>query len=220
MGFKDRFGFKQRHFVERIIGETTFRFYPNRVGLLPDLAEISRPLAKALSSLFVDRSRDTSVVEKVMTQDKTRVVESTVQAVSPETMSARAKERADAMDELVDAVRDERNRIILGRLLMDSLRDEFPYSPQRSAEDVLAFLEPDGRDYQGVDMPLLIELAKGWIAANQKVFGAAGEDVVAAARERLGDLNRSRSTIPTPAPGPDSRSASSPASEQASLSPT
>lgn len=221
MGWKDRFTFRQKVHVEREVQGTTFRFYPNRVRLLPELAEVSKPIAQALGVLFDDRSRDNAVREKRMVQGDTTIVESVVDGITVEVSRARAETRRKAIDDIVEAASDARNRLMLGRLLMDSLRDEFAYHPERPAEDVEQWLDGDGKDYPGVDLPLLAELVQGWIAANAKVFGTQGEKLVAEVRGRLGDLRgESPSEIPPPTSGSSSRTPSSASSQPASPSPT
>ena len=219
MGWKDKFTFRERHYVDHDVCGRSLRFYPNRIGLLHELAEVSRPLARALSTLFDDRSGDAAVSTKHMKQGDTEIKESTVQALSPELLLARAGEREKAISSLIDAVADRRMRLVVGRLLMDSLRDDFSYDRERAADQVEEFLDGDGKDYPGLDTPALVAMVSGWVRANSKVFGDAGERVAALARERLGGLpGESPSEPPSTSAGSSSRTPSSTPSPGASLS--
>ena len=227
MGWKDRFTFRERHFVEHEVCGQKLRFYPNRVGLLHDLAEVSKPVASALAAIFADRSQDAGMQEKISQQGDIVVKETLMQAVSAEIVTLRSKERDGAVGALLTAVSDPRNRILLGRLLMDSLREEFPYHSERPGIDVEEFLygdgkpEPDG--YPGLDLPALTAAIGGWIKANAKQFGKMGEQVAAELAGRIGGARvspsprrESPSETPSPEPGSTSRIPSSEPSPAAS----
>lgn len=219
MGWKERFTFRERHCVTHEINGEKLRFFPNRVGLLHDLAELSKPAAKAVAVLLGDRQDDRGASDKKMTEGSTEIHEYTVQGASPEVLKLRAAERDAAIDALIDSLSDPRGRILIGRLLMDSLRDEFEHRLPRPTDEVETFLNGDGKDYPGLDLPTLAQMIHGWILANSKVFGVVGEQIAAAARERLGGLrSASPSATPSPSSGSDSKTPSSPPSSPASLS--
>lgn len=215
MGWKDRFTFRERHFVTHEVGGIKFNFYPNRIALLHELAEVSKPIATALGALFADQSRDTASAEKVMLQGDTTIKETTLQSISPELAAHRAKERDDALKALLDAVSDPRNRLLIGKLLMDSLRDEFPFARDRHPGDVEEFLYGDGKDYAGLDTPALSGMVQGWIKANAKVFGPAGEMVAAQLKGQLGGIVAPLSASPSENPEqPSGSSSKTPSSPQ------
>ncbi len=206
-GWKDRFTFRERFFVEHEVGPNTMRFYPNRVGLLHELAEVSKPLAKAITALLAPDER-AGFSEKVSQQGETIIKETSVPAASAEVLDQRARERDGAIEALVGAIANPRNRLLVGRLLMDSLREEFTYSSERSAAEVEEFLYGSKDGYDGLDLPTLGQLIAGWMRANARVFGPAGEALAARAGERLGGARaapapRSEfpSEIPSPVPG-------------------
>lgn len=224
MGWKNRGTFRDKHFVEHQVSGETLRFYPNRIALLQDLAELSKPIGAAIAGLFADRSSDSSQTEKVMVQSDTTIKESTFQAASVEVLQLRAREREQAVAALLDAVSNPKNRLLLGRLLMDSLREEFPYvNGERKPADVEAFLY-GGTECEPIDLPELAQLIAGWIKANAKQFGKVGEEIAARVRARLGGdvevspnlQSESPSESPTPSSGSSSRTHSSPPSPVAS----
>lgn len=195
--WKDRFTYNSKSAVEHVVNGNTIRFYPNRIGLLTELAEVSKPIAHALATLFGEgRSDATSVSERysdkprkdiksgVETAEST-VDKITVEAVTPEVADHRRTERNKAIDELLDGLTNERNRTLFGRLLMDSMRDEFPYKKNRPAPEVEAFLDGDGERYEGLDMPMLVALVTGWLKANAKVFGSTGERLAGLVKGKL-----------------------------------
>jgi len=198
--WKDRFTYSSKSAVEHEVNGHKLRFYPNRIGLLTELAEISKPIAHALGTLFGDGRGDSTSISETFTdkpkkdlktgfeQAESKVDKITVQAVSPEVAEHRRKERNDAIDELLDGMTNARNRILIGKLLMDSLRDEFPYKKDRAAAEVEEFLDGDGENYEGLDTPMIVQMIVGWLKANAKVFGSAGEKMVDLVKGRLGAL--------------------------------
>lgn len=221
--WKERFTYNSKSAVEHEVNGNTLRFYPNRIGLLTELAEISKPIAHALATLFSDnqdRSSSTENHKEGVKKDKAgvetaayQVEKITVNAVSPETADHRKRTRDAAIDELIDSLTNERNKILFGRLLMDSLREEFGYKKDRPVVEVEHFLEGDGEQYEGLDAPMMAQLVGGWLKANAKVFGSTGEKMAGLVRGKLellrdpsmsGEMTKpadgSNSKIPSSAP--------------------
>jgi hypothetical protein len=121
----------------------------------------------------------------------------TVEAVTPQIADHRRKERDQAIDELLDGLTNERNKLLFGALLMDSMRDDFPYKKSRPPAEIEEFLFGDGQSYDGLDAPMLVEMVLGWLKANAKVFGKAGEKVAGLVKGKLGALDRSNSEAMT-----------------------
>lgn len=221
MGWKDRFTFREKHAVEHDVCGSTLRFYPNRIGMLQDLSEISRPIATALAALFAER--ESGMVEKVSSQGDTVIRESTYLAPSVEAVAHREQSRDAAIRSLIDAVADPRLRLTLGRLLMDSLREEFPYHSDRPAPEVEEFLYGDKGSYSGLDLPAMSAMILGWVKANARQFGKVGEQIAGEIAGRLAGAGlspdrpiESPSTMPSPEPGSTSKTPSSPPSPVAS----
>ncbi len=199
--WKERFTYNSKSAVEHSVNGNVLRFYPNRIGLLNELAEISKPIAHALATLFTndDRSDTTSTSESYLDKPRkdmktgietaeSKVDKIVVEAVSPEVADHRRKERNAAIDELLDGITNERNRLLIGKLLMDSLRDEFPYKKDRPPAEIEEFLDGDNEKYEGLDAPMLVEMVTGWLKANAKVFGATGERVAGLVKGKLSGL--------------------------------
>lgn len=214
--WKNRFTIKSKVFVEREIDGQKFRFYPNRIGLLEELAEVTKPIGMALAA-FMDQDETRNVTtesfkDKVRTNLKTNeetadsaVNRTVVAAPSPEVSAHRRKQRESVVDSLFGAVASVRNRVLLGRLLMDSLREDFPYKKEGySPAEIEEFLYGDGEGYEGLQLPTLVQLCQGWIAANGKVFGDMGERVAGLVKGRLAQLQKLQTTEEQAADGADS----------------
>jgi len=222
MNWKERFTWKSKVFVEREIDGRTFRFYSNRIALLEELAEVSKPVGLAISSLL-DRDETRNVTtenfkEKVRKdlRANTETADSTIDrtivaAPTPEISRHRRQERESAVNQILGAVASKPNRILLGKLLMDSLREEFDYDPARKTDQVEEFLYGDGESYEGLSLPMLVQLCQGWLAANAKVFGDLGEKVTAMVKEKLAELQTPPPT--TEASAVDGASSTMPSSE-------
>jgi hypothetical protein len=216
MSWKDVRTYRSRESVEHEVNGAKVRFYPNRMRLLPELTELSVPVAKALAELLDPSRSDAAMTEKVMVQGETTIKESTVAAAAPEIVKARSASRDAAIEALLLSLGDARNRLRLGRLLMDSLADLFPYHADRPAAEVESFLYGDGQT-EGIDLPLLTDLVSGWIAANAKQFTKVGELLpVRLGGAAAGFPAPSPLTAPAPSSGFDSRTPSSPPSPPAS----
>lgn len=195
--WKKLFAYTSSAAVEQSVNGNTIKFYPNRIGLLTELAEISKPVTKALATLFGEKPSMTTSTSKSYTDKPKKDIKSgtesaegrsdeiVIEAVQPAVADHRRKTRDEAIDQLIDALTDGRNRILFGKLLMDSMRDEFSYKRDRDAREVEEFLFGDGNEYEGIDAPTMADMVKGWARANAKVFGPMGEKMVALVRGKL-----------------------------------
>lgn len=219
--WKDRFTWKSRICIEKTIDDRQFKFYSNRIALLEELAEVSKPVGLAIAALLdKDETRNVTTeqfADKVRKDPKTGVEtsENSIQrtiigARTPETSAHIRQEREDAINSILGAIASKPNRVLLGRLLMDSLRDEFPYKKDGySAAEVEEFLYGDDAGYEGLSLPMLVQLCQGWLAANAKVFGDLGEKVTAMVKEKLAELQ----TPPQAPSAVDGASSTMPSSE-------
>lgn len=213
MSWKDKFTFRDKRYIEHDVAGTLFRFYPNRMALLTEARDLSAPVAKAVSILFADESKDNDSAVKRHHEGEFYMEDITTTAISQEMAQYRQTQRDGAIEQIMGTLADARSLILLGRLFMDSLRDDFDYKRDRPAQDVEEFLyghEGNDEEYQGLDMPVLIELFAGWMKANAKVFGQAGEKMVGLVRGRLEQLQtESRSETTDSTSGKDSKTPSS-----------
>lgn len=216
MGWKDKFTFRDKRYIEADVAGRTFRFYPNRMALLTEARNLSAPVAKSIATLMASKSSDDRGLKTVRQGDNEfQSEDTTIDAVSLEMATFRAKERDDAIGALFDTAGDVRTQLLLGMLIMDSLRDEFPYATDRPTADVEEFLFGSGNsddEYTGLDAPAMVDLFKGWMQANAKVFGSSGEKMVGALKSKAADLvteHLSETEPEASTSGSDSQTASS-----------
>lgn len=218
MSWKKRFTFRDKRYIEHEVGGESFRFYPNRMALLTEARDLSTPVAKAISVLFADESKDNDSAVKRHHEGEFFMEDITTTAISKDMAQYRQAERDKAIEEIMGSLADARSLVLLGRLFMDSLRDEFDYKRDRSAKDVEEFLyghEGSDEEYQGLDLPVLVEMFGGWMKANAKVFGQAGEKMVGLVKGRLEQLQTESDSETTDSTnGNDSKTPSSPPLEQ------
>lgn len=200
MGWKQTFSFRDKRHVESEVGGRTLRFYPNRMALLKEARDLSAPVAKAVAVLFQNENQDIATSIKRQTDGDFTVEDVQQDAITEEMARFRAEQRDEAIERIFEAIADRRNQLLLGRLFMDSLRDEFKYDPDRSVVEVEEFLFGDGDGYEGLDAPILGELFKGWMLANAKVFGEPGERMAGLLKAKLSPSE----TAESPAPGSSS----------------
>jgi hypothetical protein len=207
MSWRKRFTFRDKRSIKHDVSGQEFRFYPNRMALLTEARDLSGPIAKAINTLFADQSRDNGSAVKRQYEGDFSLEDIKTEPLSIEMAQHRMAERNGAIETILNTLADERSIVLLGRLFMDSLRDDFPYTKDRHAREVEEFLfgeegqDEEGNEYHGLDMPALVELFKGWMKANASVFGASGESMVGLVKKKLEALqiseDNSETTDPT-----------------------
>lgn len=185
MKFKQKFALLRRNTHSKEVAGQTFTFYPISLPMLFELRSSMEPLMRGLKAMFAKNSTDgTQTVEEVedpMTGAKNRTTH--LGAIDVEMAKFRASQSDAAMKDALEAVLGEKNRLLLGRLLADSLRDEFEGSP--SDEDVQAFISAPE-----MDLPLLVEFLGGFFTVNAKVFGPFAERVKEAVQAKMANLTQ------------------------------
>ena len=164
--------------ITREIAGKKVVFFPVSVNALLQLQTLAKPLSGALNVLFADTSGDakqerkTFVVRPPTTERPNKdalpldpVEESTsttVDAVSTDLVKFRAAQREAAIDKLIQAVTQEESQVAIGRLLMSSMREEFPQE----------ITNEDAREFMRL-LPLerLKDCCMGLIEANKGVLG-------------------------------------------------
>ena len=186
-----KFTFRDRRHVDHKVNGETFRFYPNRMALLTQARDLAEPVAKAITTLFADQSRDAGSNVKRHHEGEFFMEDIKTEGIDIDMAKHRVNERADAISTILGTMSDPRSLVLLGKLFMDSLRDEFPYQKERSAREVEEFLygeEGEDSEYEGLDMPVLVELFQGWMKANATTFGETGESLVGLVRAKIEGL--------------------------------
>lgn len=211
-----RFTFRDKRSIKHQVNGQEFRFYPNRVGLLTEARDLAEPVAKAVNTLFADQSKDISSNVKRQHEGDFFLEDIQTKAIDIDMARHRQEERAEAISTILGTLADTRSLILLGRLFMDSLRDEFPYQRERSAAEVEEFLYGDDEEYEGLDAPMLVEMFQGWMKANATTFGDTGESLVGLVRAKIEGLaidSEPDSEMTNPTSGEPSKTPSSPQSD-------
>lgn len=220
MSWQKRFTFRDKRSIKHQVNGQDFRFYPNRMALLTQARDLAEPVAKAVNLLFADQSRDSKSNVKRTHEGEFFLEDITTEGLDIEMAKHRMEERSEAISTIMGTLADQRSLLLLGKLFMDSLREEFPYKKDRHASEVEEFLygEEDGDEdaYEGLDTPVLIELFKGWMKANALTFGDVGEQVVGLVKSKLAEVTESNSEKPDSTSGNSSKTPSSPQSDSVS----
>lgn len=160
----------------REIGGQSFSFYPVRVGriITGEMRAIVAPISNAFSVFMSKKAQDYEVLEEVLPDG---TVARAQKPVSPEMARYRAEKREKTVKEATEVLFADDTRLLIGRLLMDSLRDDCPRDPSDS--QIKEFV-----DAPQMDVPTFIEFIQGMMAANTSVFGDLGNLI----RERFEQL--------------------------------
>ncbi len=192
MSWKDKFpslSFIAPEFIEHPVQTKLLRFYPISVKSAFRVRSIAQPIAKALASLL--GKHDNDVAQKVKTKMRDGKVEDQdiqTEAIPKEIAELRSKERERAVSDAVMVLLDPDNSVIIGMLLADSLRDNFP-------RDIMV---ADAKEFvDELPAPVLTEFLVGLALANKKVLGPLAEMAGEAMKRSLVGL---RGDAPPPEP--------------------
>jgi len=166
MQILNKLGALRKKSTVREIDGQSFSFYPVRVGkiITGEMRAIITPISNAFTVLLTAKQQDFEVLEEVLPDG---TVARAQKPVSPEMAAYRATKREKTVGEATDVLFNDETRLLIGRLLMDSLRDDCPANP--SDDQVREFI-----DAPQMDTHTFIEFTKGMMAANTSVFGDLG----------------------------------------------
>lgn len=168
-----------KKFVARQIGDTTWNFYPVSVGRIFELRETISSLFTAASALFASNKDDVGQEIEKITQQGGEIQRTNISAISVELATLRDKQRKESIAAAVEALLSDNNRLMLGRLIADSLREEFDRNaPDKEISDFM----------DALDLGTLIEFLMGFVETNAKVFGPLGERLRATVQSKLSAL--------------------------------
>lgn len=213
MSWRKRFTFRDKRSIKHSVNGQEFRFYPNRMALLTEARDLAEPIAKAVNTLFADHSRDAGSAVKRHHEGEFFMEDIKTEPIDISMAKHRQAERDQAIATILGTLGDARALMLLGKLFMDSLRDDFPYSKDRDPREVDEFLYGDDdadSDYTGIDAPVLMELFQGWMKANATTFGDSGESLVGLVKNKIeGIVSEQASGKASPTSGEDSKTPSS-----------
>jgi hypothetical protein len=168
----------------RTIEGVDFTFYPVSLRCAAKMAPLLSRLAGHFSLLLGGESRTDQgrTIEDYTTADGDVVSKTVVDPINPDLARLRDEQRERSIAGAVEAILDDRHRLAVGELLMDSLRDDFPRgAKQRSAADIQDFVDQ-------MEVPVFIEFVKGLAAANARIFGDLGKGIGRAVQAKADEL--------------------------------
>jgi len=173
MGWKEKFTFLSPTFVEHEVQGTKLHFYPISVKFIFELKTLGKPIAQALATLFSDKENDTGTTIKNVEDSKKGLKENetVIVPVSVEIAVLRDQQKQGAFEALFEALSEQDNAMLLGRMLMDSLREDFNDTEREDRNLALDFIKD-------MDFAVLRDMITGLVKSNAKVLGPL-EDIVA-----------------------------------------
>lgn len=177
MGWKDTFTFLTPTFIEHEVQGQKLHFYPISVKFIFELKALGKPLAKALSTIFSnsenatanDTGATTQVVEN--TREGFKETKTVMDPIGVDIAILRDSQKREAFEEAFEAFSNQDNGMLIGRMLMDSLRDHFSDEERKDRNEALKFI-------QSLNFLSLRDVLMGFIKANAKVLGPL-EDMAA-----------------------------------------
>lgn len=161
--WKDKALFLCPDFEVHTINGQELRFYPISMVTLFKTRKLAKPLATALRTLFSQNQGDVASTFRRVADSQ----ETIVSAIGTDLAKFRADQMDMAVHSLLDALIDEKNADILGEVVVDSLRDEFPRGSMDSKQCAELL--------KSMDVVTQMEMLKGLAKANKKVLGPLGD---------------------------------------------
>lgn len=174
---------------KEILGET-YRFYSVGVRTAAKLSSTIANLAGHIAVLMGGGQKDQgSTIEDYTAPGGEAVSKTHSDPINPDLAKLRADQRRSSVTQALTQLMDQKTRQVLGELLMDSMRDDFPRGQARNAEEAREFVDQ-------MDLPVLVQFLAGLIEANKNFFGDLGNQLVAAFKRKAGEVLR---TVDEPA---------------------
>ena len=172
MSFADRIRLLIPVTVEETVGDATFKFYQCSPKTLAATATLVAKLAGSISMLFADKAGDSGhTVQDFSDPESGEFGQTTVINATPEPLVAqRAARRKQAIEDIISSLLVDEHREALIRLVINSLRDDFPRNQPVSVDDLATF--------DDMDMGPFSQFFVGMMRANAKVFGDLGKQLL------------------------------------------
>lgn len=168
MSWKEKWTFIKPKGIPCKIDEDTLLFYPVSISCMFTLKEIASPIARAFASLFQSEENDVGATdETVSTNNQTDFINrKIVEPVSMELARFRLDQKQRAIQDAIETLFSPINSLIVARIIMDSLRDDF--DRDKTEEQKTA----EARDLlDTIDGAMFQQLLTGLYQGNKKVFG-------------------------------------------------
>ena len=167
------------------IQDQPFNFYSLSAPMIAEMRAVAGPLGVALGRLFENPERDEGSVVEAFEDGNEKIGRVTRTPAGPEVVALRSQQRLESIQQLVDLIFSHDAQLLLGRLVADSLREDFN-RPVQSAE-VAEFMNSEH-----MDLSLLVEFLRGVVEANREVFGPLLPKVASNLREEVAEQVEAR----------------------------
>lgn len=162
--------------TEHKINDQTTLFYPITVGMAFELRTVGRSAAQALSTFFTDTNQDYGSVDRRFGKEGSdEGQEMVIESITPALAELRYKQRTQAIDSLIESFLNEDNKILLGKIILSSLKN--------TDTDPSAFIET-------LPLPALGQLLIGVAKANKEVLGPLAGKVESLAAQAVTTVER------------------------------
>lgn len=158
-------------YVESEVAGNALKFYPNSIKRLVQLKGMTTTVADALTKLFTRAEGNSEVVEEDLEgEDGFKQHRTVIAAPSIEILQHQAAEKTRLIERLVGLLLDEANHVLLGSIIMDSLRDDCDrnFKP----DDAIEFMS-------SLDAGSFSECMIGVMKANARSLGPLGKAIAA-----------------------------------------
>jgi hypothetical protein len=145
------------------VSDVEVEFWSCSFPVLFKLKSAVGPISKLVMNLFRGSKHDVSRFQEDSRNKEGQPVRVTQEmAISPEMVKVKADHTNKLLQEALDGLWSDQNRLLIGIVLMDSMRSHCPRKPDTKAiEEFLADL----------DLGQIIEMLQGVAKANAEVFG-------------------------------------------------
>ena len=168
--------------VEREIHGKTVTFYQCSMRTCARMSGFLAKMAGHLSALMSPSGRDQGKTEEdYQTTDGEIIQKTMTEPINPDLARLRTKQRQAAVEGAITELMSDANRTVIGALLMDSLKDNFPRGKKQPPEACLEFVD-------SMDVATFIMFLRGLAEANAKVFGDLGKGLGLAVQAKADEL--------------------------------
>jgi hypothetical protein len=195
MSWKETLSFSPKAYPSVIRGRE-IDFYPITARLLFQMKAIGKDITRPLAVLFTRDTNDAGRTIKEFENKNTKDVmqETHIEPVSEALATFRIRERQRAIVEIVDTFLSADNKLIVGKLILNSMRQD----KDAKDDEVTTLMD-------GLDVIALRELLTGVYHANKEVLGPLGERVSLMAQEALKRMPEEKESEKEPTQSPSNQ---------------
>lgn len=177
--WKEKLSVFERKYVVKEIGNTTWHFYPISLGRMFELKKTIKEVFGATAVLLGKRGDDVTQEIENIKQGESTISRTNIGAISPELAKMRDDQKRTGIEAAIESLLSEHNKLTLGRMLTDSLREDFARDVQDP--EITTFIAT-------LDLDMTVQMVMGLVEANAKVFGPLGQRAKSAIEKKLGEL--------------------------------